>query len=41
MAMKPSDMAARIARGLLSFPVTHFDAETASMPTRTANMCPG
>ena len=27
MGMKPSDMAASIARGLLSFPVTHFDAE--------------
>ena len=27
MGMKPADMAARIARGLLSFPVTHFDAE--------------
>ena len=27
MAMKPVDMAAHIARGLLSFPVTHFDAE--------------
>ena len=24
MALKPTDMAARIARGLLSFPVTHF-----------------
>ncbi len=24
--MKPTDMAARIARGLLTFPVTHFDA---------------
>ena len=27
MGMKPADMAAAIARGLLSFPVTHFDAE--------------
>ena len=27
MAMNPSEMAARIARGLLSFPVTHFDAD--------------
>jgi len=27
MGMNPADMAARIARGLLSFPVTHFDAE--------------
>src|SRR5688572_7928159 len=27
MAMKPVEMAARIARGLLSFPVTHFNAE--------------
>ena len=27
MGMKPTDMAARIARGLLTFPVTHFDAE--------------
>src|SRR5215510_8923647 len=27
MAMKPTEMAQRIARGLLSFPVTHFDAE--------------
>ena len=27
MAMKPVDMASRIARGLLSFPVTHFDAD--------------
>jgi 5-dehydro-4-deoxyglucarate dehydratase len=25
--MKPSDMAARIGRGLLSFPVTHFNAD--------------
>jgi 5-dehydro-4-deoxyglucarate dehydratase len=27
MGMKPSDMAAAIKRGLLSFPVTHFDTE--------------
>ena len=27
MGMKPSDMATRIGKGLLSFPVTHFDAE--------------
>jgi 5-dehydro-4-deoxyglucarate dehydratase len=27
MAMNPSEMAARIARGLLSFPVTHFDTD--------------
>jgi 5-dehydro-4-deoxyglucarate dehydratase len=27
MALKPSDMAARIGRGLLSFPVTHFTAD--------------
>ncbi len=27
MGMKPTDMAARIARGLLTFPVTHFDAD--------------
>ena len=27
MSMKPSDMATRIARGLLSFPVTHFNAD--------------
>jgi 5-dehydro-4-deoxyglucarate dehydratase len=27
MGMKPADMAAGIARGLLSFPVTHFDAD--------------
>jgi 5-dehydro-4-deoxyglucarate dehydratase len=27
MAMKPSDMATRIGRGLLSFPVTHFSAD--------------
>jgi 5-dehydro-4-deoxyglucarate dehydratase len=27
MAMNPPEMAARIARGLLSFPVTHFDAD--------------
>src|SRR5262245_57592614 len=27
MGMKPADMAARIARGLLTFPVTHFDAD--------------
>lgn len=27
MGMKPSDMAAGIARGLLSFPVTHFTAD--------------
>ena len=26
MALEPADMAARIAKGLLSFPVTHFDA---------------
>jgi 5-dehydro-4-deoxyglucarate dehydratase len=27
MAMKPSEVATRIARGLLSFPVTHFDTD--------------
>jgi 5-dehydro-4-deoxyglucarate dehydratase len=27
MSLKPADMASRIKRGLLSFPVTHFDAE--------------
>ena len=27
MGMKPTDMAARIARGLLTFPVTHLDAD--------------
>ncbi len=27
MAMNPPEMAARIARGLLSFPVTHFDTD--------------
>ncbi len=27
MGMKPADMASRIGSGLLSFPVTHFDAE--------------
>jgi 5-dehydro-4-deoxyglucarate dehydratase len=27
MALNPSEMAARIGRGLLSFPVTHFDAD--------------
>lgn len=27
MGMKPSEMATRIGRGLLSFPVTHFDRE--------------
>jgi 5-dehydro-4-deoxyglucarate dehydratase len=27
MGMKPSEMAGRIARGLLSFPVTHFDRD--------------
>ena len=26
MALKPSDMAARIGTGLLSFPVTHFNS---------------
>lgn len=29
MALEPADMAARIAKGLLSFPVTHFDASDA------------
>ncbi len=27
MATRPTDMAARIAKGLLSFPVTHFDSD--------------
>jgi 5-dehydro-4-deoxyglucarate dehydratase len=27
MALEPADMAARIAKGLLSFPVTHFDTD--------------
>ena len=39
MSMKPTEMAARLKRGLLSFPVTHFDAEDRFHETAYRNHC--
>jgi 5-dehydro-4-deoxyglucarate dehydratase len=39
MGMKPADMAARIARGLLSFPVTHFNENDRFDPAAYRKHC--